>query len=98
MQVSTSVFTYNKQHRSFVTEASNFSRAGQEIFHRIYPDACDEGITLISHVTGLHADFYVHETGTDDEGDVTHWTLHPTPETVRKTPRLRGVYVRIFND
>lgn len=98
MQISTCKFTYNKQHRGFVAEASDLCPVSQPLFHRVFDDSCDDGITLISHITGLSADFYVDEIGKNADQDILYWLLKPTSTTVRKYPRLRGVYVRIFND
>ncbi len=100
MQVSTSKFSYNPKNRGFVAEASDLCSMDQELFHQVYPDSCDPGITLISEKTGKHADYFLYRTEISDNEDreLLYWTLHPTSETVRKLPALCGTYVTIFND
>lgn len=98
MQATTKLFSYDRRTGRLVTEASNLGSAGQELFHRIYQDACDEGITLISHKTGREAKFYLDQVHKDHDGDIQVWILRPTTETVRANPGLRGVTVHILND
>lgn len=100
MRVCTSKFTYNPKNKGFVAEASDLGTIDQEIFHPIYPDACDPGITLISEKTGKHADYFLYRTerSANEDRELLYWTLHPTAETLRRLPALRGTYVTIFND
>jgi hypothetical protein len=44
---------------------------------RVYDDACDEGLTLVSHRTGEEVVMVVQEDTCDDEGDILSWTLRP---------------------
>jgi hypothetical protein len=71
-------------------------------FHKLYNDACDEGITLISATTGVEVDYYVNEIDWMNEfnegREIAGWNLLPTPETIRKHPRLKNTRVLIIND
>jgi hypothetical protein len=58
-------------------------------FGRVYPDACDVGLTVISSKTGREIVFVVERTDRDDEGEVIGWTLRS----------LCGYYtLRLHND
>ena len=96
MHITTSLFLYNKPNRSFLADASDLGNG--PLFHRIYPDACDVGITLISHQTGKEVTYYLEKEGRNRDNEVTHWILKPTPESIRKVPACRHTYVTIFND
>ncbi|RWZ87283.1 MAG: hypothetical protein EO766_12220 [Hydrotalea sp. AMD] len=98
MIVSTGKFTYSKQSKCFVAEASDIESDVQPLFHQIYPDTCDIGITLISHRSETEVTYFLNETFRDRENEVQYWTLLPTPESERKVPTCRGTFVRIFND
>ncbi len=59
---SSKQFDFNPITKTYVADMSDLGwRAGQRDFKRIYPDACDEGLTLVDHVTGLTCDFVVTE-------------------------------------
>jgi hypothetical protein len=90
--VPTSRLTWHAASRSYVAEISDLGGR----FHRLYDDACDEGLALQGR--SGEATFHVAETHTDAEGDVTHWTLRPTPETLRRLPFLAAVRVLVYND
>lgn len=66
------------------------------VFHRIYPDACDEGITIVgkSH----EVDFVMSRVDRDEEGDLRFYELVPTRESLRKVPEAAGTKVILFND
>jgi hypothetical protein len=98
MNFSTDQFDYTLKTNTFAAEASTLFRASTYPFHQLYPDACDEGITLTSHVTGKVASFYLEETETDSEGDIGLWRLLPTAEAIRANARLATATVIIFND
>lgn len=90
--VSSSLFSYDKSSKVFTSEMSTIGGFGQ-----IYPDACDAGFTMISAKTRKEATFYV-SSSERAYGEITGWTLKPTPETLRKQPQLSNVTVRVFND
>jgi hypothetical protein len=66
-------------------------------FDRIYNDACDVGLILVSDKTGDAATFYLHDVVKED-GDVIYWFLLPTSETIREFPRLKTSKIKIWND
>lgn len=66
-------------------------------FGRIYPDAADVGFKVRHENTGKISTWFLNEEFKND-GDITHWEFHPTPETIRKMPKLRGFKLTIFND
>lgn len=50
---STRDFAWNPLTKTFVAEASELRwKPGWPPLHRVYDDACDEGFTLVSHMTG----------------------------------------------
>lgn len=59
-------------------------------FGRVYDDAVDMGLTVISTRTRSEKVFVVSDEHRDDEGDLTHWTLAPTDGS--------GVTLMVFND
>ncbi len=91
--ISTERFTWSN--KEFFAEISSLGVRG---FERIYPDACDVGLSIRSERTGEEVWFYLETEHRDREGDVTHWTLKPTNEAVRKNPGLKGVKMTVFND
>jgi hypothetical protein len=61
-------------------------------FGRVYDDACDEGLTLVSQRTGREVVFVVDRTEVRD-GEVVSWRLIPAD------PRLRReADMILFND
>jgi hypothetical protein len=68
--VSTRQLAYDATRKLFVGEIS--STRG---FGRVYDDACDEGLTLVSHLTGAEVVFAVWDKKRDAEGDVLSWEL-----------------------
>lgn len=63
-------------------------------FGRVYADACDEGLTLVSATTGHSVVLVVTHEERDAEGDTLFWLLEPVP-----TARVKSAFrVRLFND
>lgn len=93
--LSTNRFTYDKYTKEFVAEISEL---GGDVFGRVYPDACDLGFTLVSHVTGKETDWVVQELTRDPDGDILFWSLLPTSNSLRANPQLAGVTVTVMND
>jgi hypothetical protein len=98
MRVFSDRFYYSPTEKEFSAESSDFCRRNKDLFHRLYQDACDEGITIISTKTGVEVDYYISECIEDNEGDLLSWILIPTLESLRKTPLASGTSVVIFND
>jgi hypothetical protein len=85
--VSAAQFTWCPEERMFVAEASTFGRG----LGRVYADACDEGLTLVSRYPGRSDVVFVVERIESRDGDALWWDLVP----VNGDP---GFTVRIFND
>ena len=98
MKILSERFTYSPNEKQFSAESSDFCRGNRGLFHRIYEDACDEGITLISSKTGTEVDYYIDEEIENGEGELLSWLLKPTQQSIRKSPAATGTSVLIFND
>lgn len=94
-EYSTREFTWDPKSGVFSAFVSDLPRFDPE---QVYPDALDEGICLVSHVTGRKAWFVLSSRNLDLEGDLTHWTFVPTTEALRLDRRLANVRVEVFND
>lgn len=89
-----SKFTTNHTTRVMVTEASD---VGFTECHRLYDDACDEGICIRGRRKTLT--FYLKEVRKDSSGeDVLAWVFAPTPETRRRESLVADYTVHILND
>ena len=90
---STRMFSYDKETRTFVAEASTIQR-GNKIMGPLYDDACDEGFTLVSHKTGAEVMYYYVDTVRDAEGEIIKWTFREVAS------RDTNYYTRVivFND
>lgn len=86
--VSTERFTFVKAENLLVAEMSDLPGFGQ-----VYDDACDEGMTLVSHRTGREVVYGVEHVERDREGDLMFWDLRPAKRADAGLPT-----VRIFND
>lgn len=95
---SSKLFNYDSASRIFTAEASQLGPVGRSIFHQIYKDACDAGITIISDRTGAEADYYIWDREVDQEGGVLSWKLLPTWHTTKKHPGTMWTIVIILND
>lgn len=74
-----------------VAEVSDFGRGFA--FERVYDDACDEGLTVVSHHTGREVVYGVEHVERDPEGDLLFWKLRPASPRERDLPTIT-----IFND
>ena len=81
-------------------EASTLGLRPGHVWQQLYDDACDVGIALRSHKTGVTTTWYLCEgdTVTDADGDVLWWVLKPTTETVRINPSLSAYRLKVYND
>lgn len=85
--ISTSAFTYVEG--KFVAEASSLPPFG-----RVWDDACDTGLTLISARTGREVVCAVEREERDGDGDLLWEELVPVHSS-----GARGAFtVRVFND
>lgn len=71
--VRTDRFTWVPASKTFVAEASDLGVA----LARVYDDACDVGLTLVSHVTGTEVVCAVHHEIRDGEGELVATVLMP---------------------
>lgn len=93
--VSTRVLSWHPAERRFTGELSDVAAAGA-ITVTTGPERF--GLRTVSHVTGDYADWVVAAVHRDREGDVTHYTLRPTTDTLHRLPALAGATMTLFND
>lgn len=89
--ISTRRFFYQKDAGLLTAEISDFGPGFG--FGQVYDDACDEGLTLVSHKTGTEVTYGVEHVERDREGDLLYWDLRPADRKLDYLPT-----VRIFND
>jgi len=94
-QISTKKFTYLKEDRTFIAEISSLNT---DPLSRIYPDACDEGFTLVNPKTGVGITFTLEETQRNRDMDIVAWKFVPVFEVARRRPDLADLRVTIIND
>lgn len=89
-RVSTDRFHYDAATGTFMADASDLSdlRLG-----RVYDDACDEGLTLVSATTGTELVYAVHQEHRDREGELLFTELRPAPGQTSHRFRMA-----IYND
>jgi hypothetical protein len=85
-------FTWDPADRMFTAEASDLGLRG---FDRVYPDACDEGLTLISRYAGRPEVIFVVQHEERRDGDTLWWDLAAADTPPGGFPQFT---VRIFND
>lgn len=89
--VGAASLTWVPESRMYVTEASDLPAN----LGRVYDDACDEGLTLISRWDGRECVFVVNHVELDrDENEIKYWDLIPA----NRDKRWHGLKIRIFND
>jgi hypothetical protein len=79
-QHTTDLFTWSDADGCGIADVSDL---GPEPFIRVYPDACDQGLELVSSRTGRTERFYVHETLRSPEGELQGWRLEPVSKALR---------------
>lgn len=96
-EFSTELFTHDKKNKTFITELSEL---GKNVFKQIYPDACDEGLTLVSKRTQNKSDWFISDFEYTNNIDKELVAIHllPTPETIRKFPGLKDYKMVLLND
>lgn len=92
--LSTKQFHVSPVFKTFTAEISDL---GGVIFQRLWPDSCDLGFALVSHVSGQES-WWVVEQEVTREGDIMMWMLVPTPDTIQRLPALKGWAIKIYND
>ena len=92
MKVSTAGFLYNKELNQFTVDISDLGHRFK--FERIYSDACDIGLILVSEKTRNQVAFSLEEEVESGEGDTAYWKLSSNS----LKPILRDMTIIIFND
>ena len=90
--VSTDRFSFNLNDRVFTAELSDLGRDFR--FGRVYDDACDVGLTLVSTRTGRRVVFAIENEIRDREGELQYIELRPASRF--ESDDLPAV--RLFND
>lgn len=90
-----SLFGYNSSLKRLTAEASEL---GPGAMFQVFPDSIDMGVTIHSHHTGQESTFVVDHIEVDREGDILYWDMIPTDKSLRDSPRLSGMTVRVYND
>lgn len=88
--VSTRQFSFDQTTQTFTAEVSDLGRDFR--FGRVYDDACDAGLTLVSARSGSQIVFCVEHEERDSEGDLLYWVLRPVSR------QYRHLTVRLYND
>ena len=92
----TSQLTFMSDMRAWVGEISSTHGFG-----RVYDDACDEGMTLVSARTGTEVVYVIDHEERASDGEVTAIVLVPAgPHQQSKVTTSLGrvIRVRLFND
>lgn len=97
MKISTDQFTYDVARRTLCAEISDLNGLNFR-FEQVYPDSCDEGLTLVSAQSGREVDCVVSHVEESDERETLYWELRPTRHSLRVNPTAEGLKVILFND
>ncbi len=93
-KLPTSKFTYIKENRTFVTEASDIHGFDPR---RIYDDACDIGFYMVSDKTGKKILFVEEGPDYNDDNELICWNF--SAHCINENPEnLHDLVVRIYND
>lgn len=96
-KISTSRFTFHRETKTFVAEASDFSR--MDLAGRVYDDAADAGFVMVSERTGQKILCLYSGDKRDGENELLYeiflcYDLRGRP----LVGPLAGAEVKIFND
>jgi hypothetical protein len=86
-------FTWIGESNYFVAEISTVPA----VLRQLWNDSLDLGFCMISHKTGNEAFFTLIAGERDDDGDYVFWLFKPTQSSIDANPRLKDVFVKIFN-
>lgn len=95
MAHASSLFTADATTKTFTVDISDLPRPA---FHRIYDDAADLGMTLVSAKTSKEAVFVIDREFHDVAGELQGWILVPTPAMLARYRLLRGWTIIVYND
>lgn len=90
--VSSRRFYWDASTLTFVADLSDLGKDFQ--FGRVYDDACDIGLTLVSQRTGTEVVFAIEDEKRDSEGELQYIELIPA----KRGELPDGVTVRLYND
>jgi len=76
----------------------DISELPNDVFVRIYPDACDVGIRVLSDKTGKVSEWVQSNEQRDNENELMFYEFVPTPKSLREFPKLAGWKIITFND
>jgi len=88
-------FTFDPAGNRFVGEISSTHGFG-----RVYDDACDEGLTIVT-LEGGEIVFVVERTDRNPDGEITGWTLRAAGRPGPRFPlpsKLLDLTLTLFND
>jgi hypothetical protein len=92
---TTDQFTYSKDSKSFIAEASDLA----PIKGKLFTEVCGAmGLYLRSMKTNRVVSFYIDTSIGDKEGDIHAWKLKPTSWSIWANPGLEDVSLIIIND
>jgi hypothetical protein len=92
-------FTFHTPTKTFVAEASDFGSSFEDLFSRVYDDACDVGFKLRSDKTGKEVIYYFEKEERDNvENELVAWVFTPASESIREVSQASGTSVKIYND
>jgi hypothetical protein len=98
MKISINDLQHLKALHEYITDTTTIQQDSQPIFHRLEEDSTDEGITVILEYQDSEAIFFLDETVNDKKGEVSHWILLPTIDTIQKYKHLGGTSIIIYNE
>lgn len=94
--IPSSWFTYVKESRHFVADASDLGcDHAMYPMYPIYDGASGDGIAIRSTRTGRVVIYSLYRVERDPDGDVLFWLFEPIPE---HRGHAAGTEVRIYND
>lgn len=92
---STHMFTYNADTKTFITDMSDLDQGRRvEVFHQVYKDAIDGGLTLISERTMQAVDYAIESEPTDTRN---FWVLVPVRGKREIPTGAKGTKIIIVN-
>ena len=92
-KISTKFFTYDKESKTFSTEASSLPRTFN-FNSRVFDDACDSGFTMVSQKTGTEVTFTFEKDDRDEEGELMGIWFN----SYSRDDSLKDIKVLIIND
>ncbi len=97
IQHSSNLFTYSAKTHTFIAEVSELSYNKPSWCSSI-GESDKMGFQMLSSKTKNVIEFYINECHKNDDNEITHWILIPTPTSLDKFPHMKGVMITIFND